>query len=138
VRVPGRLRCQRFEHEQLLGGVRQVVLAAHDVRDAGVEIVDRDREVVQNRAVGAGDHGIVHVLVGEPGLASDHVVEHRLPVVGDAQPNGALCLRLAAEAALVTVFLLVGLHGLSGRRAPVGRTCVEQLPERLRVPIRAL
>ena len=57
-----------LEHEQLLGSVRQVVLAAHDVRDPRVEVVDRDREVVQRRAVRARDHGVVEM----------HVLEARL------------------------------------------------------------
>ena len=35
------------EHEQLLGGVGEVVLPANDVGDPGVEVVDGDREVVE-------------------------------------------------------------------------------------------
>ena len=103
VRVARRRRAERLEHEQLLRRVREVVLAAHDVRDAGVEVVDRDGEVVEDRAVRACDHRVVHVDVLEARLAADHVVDDRLALVGHAQPHRPLGLRLAAEAALVAV-----------------------------------
>ncbi len=63
VGVDRRLRAERLEHEQLLGRVGEVVLAANDVRDAGVEVVDGDGEVVEHAAVGARDHGVVEVHV---------------------------------------------------------------------------
>ena len=43
----------------MLGRVRVVVGAADDVRDAGVVVVDDDREVVDGRAVGARDDEVV-------------------------------------------------------------------------------
>ena len=103
----GRL-AERVEHEQLLGGVREMVDAADDVGDPGVEVVDRDREVVDRRAVGPGDHRVVHVRVREARAADDHIVDDRLPLVGHAQPHRAARLRLAPEAAVRAVALLVG------------------------------
>ena len=92
VRVERRLRAERLEHEQLLGRVGEVVLAAHDVRDAGVEVVDGDGEVVEDAAVGAGDHRVVEVHVGERRVAADEVVDDGRALVGDAQPDRALGL----------------------------------------------
>jgi len=115
VRVCGRRRAQGFEHEQLLGGVGEVVLPAHDLRDPRVEIVDRDREVVEHRAVGARDHGIVEMDVLERRVAPDQVVHHRRAFVGHVQPHRALGLRLAAEAPLGAVSLLEGADGVGVR-----------------------
>ena len=105
---------------------------------AGVEVVDGDREVVERRAVGAGDHRIVDAGVGEPGLAADHVVDDRLAVVGHAQAHRAGLLGLAAEAAIGAVALLVGLDVVGGRGRVVGVAVGEQLLERLAVALRAL
>ena len=80
-----------------------MVLAADDVRDLGVEVVDGDREVVEDAAVGPGDDGVVHVHVLEGGVAADEVVHDGLALVGHAQAHGALGLRLAAEAAVGAV-----------------------------------
>ena len=103
VRVERRLRAQRLEHEQLLGRVGEVVLAAHDVRDAGVEVVDGDGEVVEDAAVGAGDDGVVEVHVGERRVAADEVVDDGRALVGDAQAHRADVLRLAAKPAVGAV-----------------------------------
>ncbi len=48
-------RAQRFEHLQLQAGVGDMILAAHDVGDAHVDIVDRARQHVEPAAVGAAD-----------------------------------------------------------------------------------
>ena len=74
-----------------------MVLAAHDVGDARVEIIDGDRQVVHRGPVRAGDHRVVQVLVGKLGLAADNVADGRL-AVGDAQPDRSGHLGLAAEA----------------------------------------
>ena len=89
VGVDRRLGAERLEHEQLLGRVGEVVLAADDVADRRVHVVDRDGEVVEDRAVGAGDHRIVEVDVGEGGVAADHVAHDGLAVVGHVQAHRA-------------------------------------------------
>ena len=145
VRVKRRLRppaeaCRErgFQHQQLLGRVGEVVLAAHHVRDAGVQVVDRDREVVEHRAVRARDHGVVEMQVLEAGLAADQVVHDRRALLGDAQAHRSARLRIAPEAALGSVAALVGLHVLGGGVAVVGVARVQQRLERLLVAAAAL
>ena len=86
-----------------------MVGAADDVGDAGVEVVDDDRRVVDGRAVGAGDHEVVLQGVLELALAADDVADDGDAVVGDAQADGALPLVGPAEAA-VAVRLAPGLE----------------------------
>ena len=81
-----------------------MILAADDVRDPGVEVVDGDREVVEGAAVGARDHRVVQrARSANARLAADEVVDDRRALVGDAQAHRALALVLAAEAAVVAV-----------------------------------
>ena len=99
-----------------------MVGAADDVRDAHVEVIDHDGEVVERRAVGARDHEVVLERVLERALAADDVADDDRAVVGDAQAHRALPLVLAAEAA-VAVLLVPGLDlrpgpPWSGRRGP--------------------
>ena len=108
-----------------------MVLAAHDVCDGGVEVVDRDGEVVQHRSVGARDHGLVEVHVLEAGVAADHVVHDGRALVGHAQAHRAVCLGLAPKATVCAVALLVGPDVIGGRARAVGVPAVEQ---RLRAP----
>ena len=137
VRVHRRLRAERLEHEQLLRRVGEVVLAAHDVRDLRVEVVDRDGEVVEDAAVGARDDGVVEMHVGERRVPADEVVHDGLALVGHAQADRAALLRLAPEAALRAVLRLVGVDlGLRGGRA-VGVAVVEQPLQHLLVALGA-
>ena len=69
-----------------------MVGAADDVGDAGVEVVDDDGEVVDGRAVGAGDHEVVLQGVLELALAADDVADDGDALVGDAQAHRALAL----------------------------------------------
>ena len=85
-------RRHRLEHEQLLGRVGEVVLAADDVRDVRVEVVDGDREVVEDAAVGARDDRVVEVDVRERRVAADDVVHDGRALVGHAQAHRALAL----------------------------------------------
>jgi hypothetical protein len=97
-----------------------VVLAAHDVGDAGIEVVDEVREHIQHRAVGAGDNEVVHARVREPDLPPDDVVEHGLTFVGDAQANRPRLLFDATEPLLESVPLLEQLDVVGGRVRVVG------------------
>ena len=72
-----RLRvAERPEQQDVLGRVREVVLAADDVADLHRRVVDDDREVVERRAVAADDHEVA-AEVGDVDLdvAADDVVE---------------------------------------------------------------
>ncbi len=103
-----------------------MVLAAHDVRDARVEVVDGDGEVVEHGPVGAGDHGVVHVRVLEAGVAAHDVVHDGGSLVGHAQAHRALPLFAPAEPALGAVLALVGGDVLGGGVGAVGAPGVEQ------------
>jgi hypothetical protein len=114
-----------------------VILAADDVRDASVEVVDRDREVVEDAAVGARDDGVVEVDVRERRVAADEVVDDGLAVVGHAQADRPGLHALAAEAALRAMLGLERVDlGLRRRRA-VGVPLVEQPLQHLLVAIGA-
>ena len=92
VRVGGRLRAQRPQDHHLPRGVGDVVLAAHDLGDAHVAVVDGDGEVVERAAVRAADHEVLDRLVGGGDVAADLVVDDRLALVGHAQAHGAVVL----------------------------------------------
>ena len=47
---------KRLEEEDVLRRVGEVVLAANDVGDPHVGIVDHNGEVIERRAIGAQDH----------------------------------------------------------------------------------
>ena len=116
-----------------------MVLAAHDVRDPGVEVVDRDREVVEDGAVRARDHRVVEVHVLEARLAADRRRATTVsPSSGTRSRTAPSRLGLAAEAALGAVPRLVGLDVLGRRLRAVGVPALEQLLERLAVALGAL
>ena len=69
VRVARRLGAERGQDQQLLRGVREVVVAADHIGDPHVGVVDRDREVVERGAVAARDHEVVLEPVLEPDRA---------------------------------------------------------------------
>jgi hypothetical protein len=114
-----------------------MVGAADDVGDAGVVVVDDDREVVDRRAVGARDHEVVLERVVELRLAADHVDDRRRALVGDAQPDRSLAVVRAAEAAVV-VGLLERLDVLRACCGAVGVAAGEQPLDDLGVALRAL
>ena len=111
-----------------------MVLAADDVRDLRVEVVDGDREVVERAAVGARDDRVVEVDVAEDRFAADEVVDDGLALVGDAQADGALWLRLAAEAAVGAVLGLVGLDVVARRARAIGAPTLWPIPMERRSP----
>ena len=134
VRVERRLLPHRLQDQHLLRGVGVVVGAAHDVGDAHVEVVHHDGEVVERRAVGAGDHEVVLERVLERRLAADDVLDDRGALVGHPQAHGPLALVLAAEAA-VAVLLVPRLDLLAAGGRAVGAAVVDQLLDDLGVAI---
>ena len=96
VRVDGRLVAERRQDLQLLRRVRDVVGAADHVRDRVVGVLDGVGEVVRRAAVGADEHEVLELLVGELDAAQHRVVPARDAVVGHAEADRALVLvRLA-------------------------------------------
>ena len=63
--VHRRLGAERAQDVDLARRVVDVVVAADHVRDAHVDVVDDDAEVVGRRAVRAGDHEVVELVVGD-------------------------------------------------------------------------
>ena len=59
-----RLGAQRLEHLDLRRAVRDMVLAAHDVGDAQVDVVDHARQQIEPAAVVAADHRVGQQLAG--------------------------------------------------------------------------
>jgi hypothetical protein len=107
------------------------------VGDAGVVVVDDDGQVVDGRAVGAGDHEVVLQHVLELRLAADDVDDRGVALVGDAQAHRALPLVAAAEAAVV-VGLLERLDVVRPRGGAVRVAAGEQLLDHLGVAVGAL
>ena len=70
------LVAERPEQEDVLRGVREVVLAADDVGDLHRGVVDHDREVVERRPVGTDDDEVAaEVRDVDLDAAADDVVE---------------------------------------------------------------
>jgi len=99
-----------------------MVVAADDVGDAHVVVVDHDREHVGRRAVGAQQHEIVEVLVlpGDPAL--NLVLDHGLAGLRRLEPDHRLhpgrgIARIAvAPAAVIELGSALGAGGLAHRR----------------------
>ena len=122
-----------------------MVVAADDVGDAHVVVVDDDGEHVGRVAVRAQQHEIVEVLVGEHDLALHLVLDDRLAVlaalrrIAGATPGGRLGGIAVAPAAVVAhrlalgALLLAHLVELLGRGvAAIGAAGGEHLQRRLR------
>ena len=129
---------RRLEHQQLLWRVGEVVLTPHDVGDRRIEVVDCDSEVVEDRPVGAGDDGIVHVDVLEGRVSPHHVVDDSRSLVWNPQADGPGPLILTSVAPVGSVQLLVGPHVLSRRVGAIGPARLEQSLERLLVAFGAV
>ena len=78
VGVARRLVAERLQHEQLLRRVGEVVVTADHVGDPHLGVVDGDGEVVEDRAVAAGDDEVVVAAVGKADRAVDEVVDDGL------------------------------------------------------------
>ena len=64
-----------------------MIVAADDMGHAHVVIVDDDGEHIGRVAVGAQQHEIVELLVGEDDLALHLVVDDRLALLRGAEPD---------------------------------------------------
>ena len=80
----------RAEKQDVLGRVGQVILAADDVADLHVRVIDANREVVERRAVRSDDDQIAAQRLGvDLDVAADDVVE-RDDAFTDAEPDDRL------------------------------------------------
>ena len=87
---------ERVAQQQVLGGTRHVVLAAHDVGDPHLGVVVGVREQEHRHARGAQEHEVLDGLVLEAHLAAHHVGEARGALVGGPEPQrGGVALREA-------------------------------------------
>ena len=154
VRVLRRGCAQRLQDVDLPRRVVDVVVAADDVGDAHVHVVDDDAEVVGRHAVAAGDDEVVQLVAGEDDPALDEVVEHHLAVLRVPEPHHGLhacgrrrqhLARLGAPAAVVARLflarLLLGAHRIKLFLARVtvgGRAGREHLLDHLGVAVETL
>ncbi len=144
------LPAHRLVDVRLPRGVGEMIVAADDLRDAHVVVVDDDGEHIGRRAVGAQQHEIVEVLVGEGDAPLHRVVDDRLALARRLEPNDRACAgrslgRIAvAPAPVVTrrpafrLGLLAHLLELCGRgEAAIGLALGEQLFRHLAMTRRA-
>ena len=71
----GTVGAERAEEQHVLRRVREMVVAARDVRDGHVDVVDDDGEVIGRIAVGAEQDEVVDQLALELHVAADEVVK---------------------------------------------------------------
>ena len=71
---------ERLIQQHVLGRVRDVIVAAHDVRDLHVDVVGDDRQVISRLAVRPQDHEVFDVRVVERNRPVHEIVERRLPI----------------------------------------------------------
>ena len=135
---------ERLIDLRLARRVGQMIVAADDVGDAHVVIVDHNREHVGRVAVRAQEQEIVEVLVGEHDLALHLVVDDCLALLPGAQPDdggdaGGRLRRIAVAPAAVVAHraaleprLLAHLVELLGARvAAVGGAARQHLIDHL-------
>ena len=66
---------ERAEEQHVLRRIREVIVAARDVRDLHVDVVDDDGEVIGRIAVGAEQDEVVDQVALELHVAADEVME---------------------------------------------------------------
>jgi hypothetical protein len=84
---PRRGGAQRSIDQDLLRRVRDVIVAAHHVRDRHVDVVAHDGELVRRLPVGSHDHEVLDRRVIDRDLTVHAIVERRL-ALGHAHAHG--------------------------------------------------
>ena len=129
----GSVPVERAIELRLAGGVGQVVVAADDVGDRHVVVVDHHREHVGRRAVGAQQDHVVELRVGEAHLALDPILDDGLAVARRLQPDHRRARRAAPRP---------DRDRASGRRStalrPSARACAAHRRELLRRAVAAI
>ena len=102
VRHHRHLPAERVVDLSLARGIGEVIVAADDVGDAHVVVVDHDGQHVGRRAVGAQQHEVVEVLVLPDDAALHLVLDHGLArerrLEADHRLDPGRCLRRVAVA----------------------------------------
>src|SRR5581483_2303381 len=98
---------ERLEHRNLPRRIREMVVAANDMRDAHEGVIHDHREVVRGIAVRAEDDQVVEYRIVELDAAFDQIVDNRLAGLRRLEPERRLTGRLAniSLAAAAIVFL---------------------------------
>src|SRR5680860_1657595 len=148
--IARRSPAERLEDLRLPRRIGEMVVAANDMGDAHVMIVDHHCKIVGRRPVAAQDHEIVEILVGEYDAALYAVLDHRLSVARRLEadrrrdPRGrlgwvAMTPRavIARRAPLCARARAHGLQLLGARIAAIGVTLGEQLFGDLAMALRA-
>ncbi len=106
--------------------VVEVIVAADDVADRHVMVVDDDGEVVSRRAVGAQDDEIIELLIGDRDAPLHAILDHRLTGLRRLQANdrrdpgrGGLGIAIA-PAAVITDRAALGAGFLAHRLGSCG------------------
>ena len=118
----GRLRAESLILKHLLGRVRDVVGAADDVREAHVDVVGDDAQVIRRNAIGAQEDEVLNFGVGEFDPAKDGIVE----ACGSALRERRSARRTASPAALrsaATAGSIASAAAVVHRRASGGDGC---------------
>ena len=146
----GDREAQRLVDVDLARGVVDVVLAAYDVGDAHVGVIDDDAEVVGRGSVGAADDEVIKLAVRNLDVAADEVVElhgalGRVPEPYDIRlVRGVLGVIVAAVAviagllALFELLLAERVNALLGAVALVGKALREHVVDNRVVAVKAL
>ena len=136
------LRAEGAIEHDLLRRVRDVIIAAHDERDAHRDVVAHDGEVVDRRAVGAQDDEVLDVLVRKGDLVVHEIGPRRRALgnteadrerhaVGDATRDflgrEPIATPIVLEAVATRLGLRAALRELGlGAEAAIRRAVVEQ------------
>ena len=78
---------ERLQHVHLPRRVVQVIIAANDVRDAHVHVVDDHAEVVGRRAIRARDDQVIELGVLKGHRPVHQVLDHHCAIEGIAKAN---------------------------------------------------
>ena len=111
------LRLRRLEvpiEMSLLRCVVDVVIAADDVSDLHIDVVDHHREIVSRRARRAHDHEIVEILVLETDRPTDQIVKLDIAIKRNLGANHVRS-RLVDVLALSASAVVHGFESRSGR-----------------------
>ena len=141
---------QRLVDVDLARGVVNVVLAADDVGDAHVGVIDDDAEVVGRGPVAAADDEVVKLAVSDLDVAADEIVKLHGALGRVLEPDyirlvrgvlGVIVAAVAVIAGLLALLLLLlaeRVDALLGAVALVGKALREHVVDNRVVAVKAL
>ncbi len=110
VGVDRRLGAERLEDIDLPRRIVDMVVAADNVGNLHLQIVDDDGEIVGRRAVRACDHEIVELGIGDDDTALDHVLDDDIPLEGILETHDRLDAGRRSAGACATTAIVAGLE----------------------------